>query len=332
MKFPLVTRKQMEGEIAVLKERLKQVKGSLEKSKGSLEKSKGSLEKCKEKVASLSEEIKSAAPMKTEMHVLASDVVYQIKGLQDRRLFVANCLQGEGIEIGALHNPLLVPEGVKVRYVDYKTREQNIKNHPELDASKIVETDYICNGELLDVIPDESQDFVIANHMVEHCINPLGTIQQFLRVLRPGGLLFISLPDKRYTFDILRPITPFSNPADDYRTNRKIEPLETYLDFCPQFNRHDAKEAHEKQENIHFHSWTQGEILELFVEAKRTFKMPLEIELAARNGIEFIVLLRKEVPEEFDRAGIISRERVMKHFLDSNILEPISKLHEEDKN
>lgn len=300
MKFPLVTRKHMEGELSVLKDKLK--------------KAKGVLAKCKEKNASLEEKIrvekaKKIVPLKREIQMTEGDVVYQIRGLQDRRLFIANCLQGEGIEIGALHNPLPVPAGVKVRYVDYKTREQNIKNHPELDASKIVETDFVCNGEFLEIVPDESQDFVIANHMVEHCINPLGTLQQFLRVLRPGGLLFISLPDKRYTFDILRPITPFSNPAEDYKIDRRVEPLETYLEYEGCVHNRDGTEAHRIQSNIHFHAWTQGEILELFVEARRTFNMPLEVELAARNGIEFIILLRKEIPESYDRAGIVSRER-----------------------
>jgi predicted SAM-dependent methyltransferase len=269
--------------------------------KEELKKVKELLKSSKEKVKNLSAALKKASASR--------DIQKQVCGLQDRRLLLANVLQGEGIEIGALHHPLPVSAGVKVRYVDYKTREQNIKNHPELDASKIVETDFVCNGELLEIIPDESQDFVIANHMVEHCINPLGTIQQFVRVLRPGGHIFISLPDKRYTFDVLRPISPFSNPADDYRTDRKKEPLETYLEFCRCAQDEDGHEAYEKQTNIHFHAWTQGEIIELFVEARRTFNMPLEIELAARNGIEFIILLRKEIPESYDRAGIVSRER-----------------------
>ncbi|CAN5739031.1 hypothetical protein BH11VER1_BH11VER1_08610 [soil metagenome] len=290
MKFPLVTRQQMDRKIAALKEKLEKANGLNEKSKAKIK------------------EMAKAAKISCY-----SDVLRQIKGLSDRRLFIANCLQGEGIEIGALHHPLPVPSGVKVRYVDYKTREQNIRNHPELDASKIVETDYVCNGEHLEIIPDETQDFVIANHMVEHCINPLGTIRQFLRVLKPGGLLFISLPDKRYTFDVLRPVTPFSNPAEDYKTDRKVEPLEMYTEFCEWVQEKDGSEAFANQENIHFHAWTQGEILELFIEARRTFKMPLEIELAARNGIELIILLRKETPESYDRAGVVSRVRSQKH-------------------
>lgn len=286
MKFPFVSRRRMKRELKVLNTKLRSAEAKATAACNAMESAQAKLDFCPEAPA-----------------------VSQVKGLQDRRHLFANVLQGEGIEIGALHHPLPVPNGVRVRYVDYKTREQNILIHPELDAAKIVETDFVCDGEKLEIVGDESQDFVIANHMVEHCINPLGTIQQFLRVLRPGGLLFIALPDKRYTFDVLRPVTPFSNPAEDFRNNRRVEPLEMYHEFENAVNDRDGQETFDKQANIHFHAWTQGEILELFIEARRTFNLPLEIELAGRNGIEFIVLLRKEIPEEFDRAGMVSRER-----------------------
>jgi SAM-dependent methyltransferase len=41
--------------------------------------------------------------------------------------------------------------------------------------------------------PDRSFDYVIANHMLHHVDDPDVVLQEFARVLRPGGRLFVSL-------------------------------------------------------------------------------------------------------------------------------------------
>ncbi|MCP6623602.1 class I SAM-dependent methyltransferase, partial [Klebsiella pneumoniae] len=73
-------------------------------------------------------------------------------------------------------------------------REENIRKFPELDAASIVPTDYLEDGFTLASIPDCSQDFVIANHVLEHASNPLQVLSNWARVLRPGGTLFITVP------------------------------------------------------------------------------------------------------------------------------------------
>ena len=250
----------------------------------------------KEEILRLREEIKT---LKAEKKQAIREVKRSFADLSrenfNRRRLIATALIGEGIEIGALHFPLPVPEGTKVRYVDMSIKEENIKRYPHLDAAAIVETDYLCNGESLEVIEDESQDFVISNHMLEHCINPLGTLRNFLRVTRPGGLLFITLPDKRFTFDAKRPVTPFAHIEEDFKIDRKVEDLEVY-ELWAKYVREGADPIalHRNQNNIHFHAWTQWEILEMFIEAGRRLGFPLEIEWAAKSGGEFIVLLRKE--------------------------------------
>ena len=61
-----------------------------------------------------------------------------------------------------------------------------------------------------------SQDFIIANHFLEHTENPIGTIETHLGKLKPGGVLFYAVPDKRYTFDFRRPVTPIEHMVADY--------------------------------------------------------------------------------------------------------------------
>src|SRR5690606_20098895 len=69
-------------------------------------------------------------------------------------------LRGEGLEIGALHFPLPLAPGVRVKYYDYRSREENIRKYPELPADKIVRTDYVGDGEKLELVPAGSLDFL----------------------------------------------------------------------------------------------------------------------------------------------------------------------------
>jgi SAM-dependent methyltransferase len=133
----------------------------------------------------------------------------------NRRRLAARYLRGEGLEIGALHLPLPVRAGVRVRYVDRATREESIATFPELDPAAIVPVDYLTNGFTLESVADASQDFVIANHVLEHSSNPLGALASWGRVLRRDGVLFVSVPVAADCFDRLRAITTLAHLIDD---------------------------------------------------------------------------------------------------------------------
>lgn len=115
----------------------------------------------------------------------------------DRESIANAYLVGNGIEIGPLHNPLRVPPQARVQYVDRMPVAQLREQYPELHRDRLVSADIIDDGERLESVQDASQDFVIANHFLEHCQNPIETISNMLRVLKPGGVLYICIPDKR---------------------------------------------------------------------------------------------------------------------------------------
>ncbi|MCP4663079.1 MAG: methyltransferase domain-containing protein [bacterium] len=208
-------------------------------------------------------------------------------------------IKGAGIEIGALNDPVRVPAGANVRYVDRLSVEDLRRHYPELDAARFVDPDIITDGETLDTIEDSSQDFVIANHLLEHCQNPLSAVENMLRVLRRNGILYITIPDKRYSHDAARPVTPYEHLVKDYTEGatgsrrRHFEEWVRYVD-----NVTDEFEAAQRVRHlmkigysIHFHVWTQVEMIEIILNLKK--KLKFEIELIYRNLNEVIFILRK---------------------------------------
>ena len=49
---------------------------------------------------------------------------------------------------------------------------------------------------------ERSQDAIIARHILEHCVDTVGTIKEWGRVIRPGGKLIVAVPDERITQSI----------------------------------------------------------------------------------------------------------------------------------
>jgi SAM-dependent methyltransferase len=78
---------------------------------------------------------------------------------------------------------------------------------------------YICDGTDLRLISNESYDFVLSSHSLEHVANPLKALYEWRRVLKKGGVLLICLPEKHRSFDHRRPVTEFSHLVKDYEMN-----------------------------------------------------------------------------------------------------------------
>lgn len=216
-----------------------------------------------------------------------------------RRQIASRYLSGSGIEIGALHSPLEVPANAIVQYVDRMTVADLRKQYRELAEYELVEVDIIDDGETLPSIADASVDFIIANHMIEHCQNPIGTIEHHLRVLKPGGILYMAVPDKRYTFDRDRPVTSLEHLIQDAKG-----PEWSMRSHFEEWNRLVNKVPEEQvatstqhlidiNYSIHFHVWTQVEFLELLLYCRNKLSSTFEIELLQKNGIEFITILRR---------------------------------------
>ncbi len=261
----------------------------------------------------------------------------------DERRQAARFLRGSGIEIGGSYLPIPVDKrSCRVQYVDRMTAAEILTLFPEVEGYSFVETDVICDVEKkgLSLFADESQDFVIASHLIEHLPNPLGFVKDCYRVLRPSGVFYLVVPDKNYTFDRDREISPLAHLVEDMRRNIQ-EVDESHLSdwMChvrkaplPQ----DAEERNrvlkwELDRSIHVHAWTWEGMVEFlrYLIVKEGLSWELcELYLPKKGQDEVIFVLRKVSgsPEEslvqFDVSieTLVARENAMKAVIQS--LEP----------
>ena len=218
-------------------------------------------------------------------------------------------LKGKGIEIGALHTPQRVNrKKCEVKYVDWLNKEGLIKHNPTISPKDIKEPDIVGSATDLSAIHNESVDFVITNQILEHVPNPIKAITEFYRVLKAGGVLYLSIPDKRYTIDKERPITLLSHVVDDYKKNSSVETEVAQLNHYEEWVRlvEEKRPINSplrwKLEDIlkvgcaiHFHVWTPESIAEIFNYMKNELKMPFSLKnyYYRKGESPFIFVLEK---------------------------------------
>jgi len=209
-------------------------------------------------------------------------------------------LSGSGIEIGALHSPFLLPWGAHIKYVDRMSNRELRKQYPELEKYPLVDLDIIDDGETLEKVKSDSQDFVIASHLLEHCENPIKSIQSFLRVLKKAGILYLAVPDKRFTFDSERPITKLEHIIKEYNEGPDCSRSEHYHEWCilvdEKFRNDTSRQIEilkDSKYSIHFHVWTYWSLFELIVYLKQQLHFEFEVLEFTLAGSESIFIIKK---------------------------------------
>jgi predicted SAM-dependent methyltransferase len=219
----------------------------------------------------------------------------------NRALVAKWFLRGDGIEIGALHNPMPMPPLASVKYVDRMPVEGLRAQYPELKGLPLVDPDIIDDGETLARVASESQDFILASHFLEHCQNPVVTLKTFMRVLRPDGILYLVIPDKLYTFDKDRPSTTPEHVVRDFEEGPQWSREQHYREYARLVDHAAAGEAEELRArylmdldySIHFHVWTKPELLGLFTFLNEKYCLGYEVRFFMDNGQEGIYILQK---------------------------------------
>ena len=124
-------------------------------------------------------------------------------------------------------SPIVTQDMGEIAYVDHASTadlQEWYRHDPNVDINRIVDVSYIWGESSLEeaIGTDKKFDYVIASHVVEHVPDMITWLQEIAAVLKPGGVLSLAIPDKRYTFDILRRETVPADLIEAYdRRSRK---------------------------------------------------------------------------------------------------------------
>lgn len=146
-----------------------------------------------------------------------------------------NIESGVGLEFGPLTNPVVAKCEGRVYYADHQSTEGLINKYAKdvrVDEAMICPVDVVIDSELSVLGSYPKFDYIIASHVFEHFPNPIGWLRGIANYLRPGAVLALAIPDKRYTFDILRKRTELSEViASDLMDLRKPAPAQVFDHF-----------------------------------------------------------------------------------------------------
>lgn len=155
-----------------------------------------------------------------------------------RILHSIDLANGEGLEIGPLSAPIVQKNQGNIYYLDLMSKsdlKEKYKSDP-INPDEIVDIDYILKGKsLAETVSGKKFDYVIASHVIEHVPNMAKWLQEVAEILKPGGVLSLVIPDKRFTFDINREETLPSEVLGTYIDELKKPPSSIVYDFFSKY-------------------------------------------------------------------------------------------------
>ena len=98
---------------------------------------------------------------------------------------------GRGIDVGCGHRKV-TPECIGVDILAGGAEGE----HGVIRGQRIV-ADVQASGDDLHMFADGELDFVVSRHNLEHYIDVVKTLQEWERVVRPGGVVAMIVPDER---------------------------------------------------------------------------------------------------------------------------------------
>jgi|GEM_PF-4496795 len=184
----------------------------------------------------------------------------------------------KGLEIGgSAHNPF----GLDTLNIDITDLETPFKKLEKSKVGEFLKVDIVAPGDELP-FPDESQDFIVSAHVLEHFPDPIKALKEWYRVVKKGGYIFMIVPHKKRTFD-----------KNKERTTAK-ELFERYE------NKFKPKDVVSK----HYSFWITEDLIELIRAIDLDWKIIEFQDKDDKLGNGFSVLIKKEKEDEENRKKI----------------------------
>jgi SAM-dependent methyltransferase len=222
------------------------------------------------------------------------------------RRFAYRRLTGLGLEIGAMNRPATLPSSCKVEYCDVISATDAAKYYPEIGKVKFVEVDHLINLDTggLSSFSDNTYNFVIMNHVIEHIANPIRIIEEVFRITHPGGNLVLAVPDKRFNYDRARALTSFEHLWQEYCDQIDTVSDDHYLDFLKAVHPHIVELGgntqihldHARDRREHAHVWDSSSFRIFIVECLNRLRIKANCvyeHTGKENGFEYFSMWNK---------------------------------------
>jgi len=161
-----------------------------------------------------------------------------LRGSRTERLLACiDPARGQGLELGALTTPVLTAELGAVEYADHLPTEglrDKYHHDPNVAIDAIVNVTHVMGERPLPEVTGRARyHHVVASHVIEHAPDLIGWLGDIHAVLKPGGVLALAIPDKRYTFDAMRRTSGLDAMIDAHlRRLRKPSPQQAFDHFA----------------------------------------------------------------------------------------------------
>lgn len=173
---------------------------------------------------------------------------------------------------------------------------------------------FVLEATNLDAIQNDSYDFLLSSHVIEHTANPIKALKEWVRVVKPGGHLIVLVPHKDGTFDHNRSVTTLNHLIQDFEndiTEKDLTHLDEILEkhdlsLDPEAGTHTQFTERSKNnfENrcLHHHVFDSYLVVKLFDYLKLTVKT---IEAIAPMHI-LIIVQKPKTTELIDNSEILN--------------------------
>ncbi|WP_375475159.1 class I SAM-dependent methyltransferase [uncultured Jatrophihabitans sp.] len=158
--------------------------------------------------------------------------------LETRRsnIFATAARGGRALEIGPAHNAILPKrDGFDTRTVDYLDRAglvEKYKDFAQYSPDDIEDVDYVLPpGAAMGDIIEDRFDLVLASHVLEHTTSLIDFVNECARLLRPGGVLALVVPDHRFCFDRFRERSSIGRVIDASIDPKSVHTVGTLTEF-----------------------------------------------------------------------------------------------------
>ncbi len=123
----------------------------------------------------------------------------------------------------------LARENATVYVLDYSPQAAQIMKNLNDQHNRHV---HLIQGDALQIpIPDESLDIVFHQGLMEHFKDPMPLLKEQFRILKPGGLLLVDVPQRYHFYTIIKHILIFLNKwFAGWETQFSIGQLKTLLE------------------------------------------------------------------------------------------------------